>query len=106
MRFEIFNVNLDPTVGSEIKKVRPCTVVSPDEMNNALKTVIVAPMTTTRRDYPSRVDCHFQDKDGQIALDQLRSVDKSRLLRKLGKIEKEETQQEICDTLVTMFSFH
>lgn len=105
MRFEVFNVNLDPTVGSEIKKARPCTIVSPDEMNRSLRTVIIAPMTTIKRDFPSRVDCYFQGKDGQIALDQLRSVDKSRLLRKLGKIDEEDTQQEICDTLVTMFGF-
>src|SRR4051812_26724377 len=103
MRFDIYNVNLDPTVGSEIQKNRPCVIVSPNESNGQLRTVIAAPMTTTKRAYPTRVDCHFQGKDGQIALDQIRAVDKSRLSKRLGKIEDEDTQQAVCDTLVTMF---
>ena len=80
-RFDICLVNLDPTVGSEIKKTRPCVVISPNEMNRHLRTVIVAPMTTRGRAYPTRVACHFKGKDGQVVLDQLRTVDKIRLVR-------------------------
>lgn len=87
-RFEVYLVSLDPTVGSEIRKSRPCLVVSPDEMNRHIGTVIVAPMTSRGRPYPSRVPCRFQGKDGQIVLDQLRSVDRRRLTRKLGRIDR------------------
>ena len=86
-RFEVYLVDLNPTKGSEIFKTRPALVVSPDEMNKFLKTVIIAPMTTKGRKFPSRVECHFAGKDGQIALDQIRSVDKSRLVRKMGEID-------------------
>ena len=86
-RFEIYLVNLDPTVGREIRKTRPCLVVSPDEMNRHIGTVMVAPMTTRGRRYPSRVHCRFQGKDGQIVLDQMRCVDRRRLTRKLGRID-------------------
>jgi mRNA interferase MazF len=106
MRFDVYKVDLDPTVGSEIQKYRPCIIVSPSEMNRSLRTVIIAPMTTSRRSFPSRVDCHFHGKDGQIALDQLRTIDKSRLSKRMGKIENEDTQQAVCDTLMTMFSFY
>ena len=75
-RFDVFLVNLDPTVGSEIQKTRPCLVISPDEMNQAIATVIIAPMTTKGQRYPSRIVCNFQGKDGQIVLDQIRTVDK------------------------------
>lgn len=87
-RFEVYLVNLDPTVGSEIKKTRPCLIISPDEMNRYIATVIVAPMTTKGRPYPTRVPCRFQGKEGQIVLDQIRTVDKSRLIQKLGTISK------------------
>ena len=86
-RGDIWLVNLDPTVGSEIQKTRPCLVVSPDEINHNVQTVIVAPMTTRRRSYPTRVACRFKGKDGQIALDQIRAVDRSRLIKKLGSLE-------------------
>jgi mRNA interferase MazF len=86
-RFEVYLVNLDPTVGSEIQKTRPCLVVSPDEMNHAIRTVIVAPMTTAGQPYPTRVPCRFKGKDGQVVLDQIRTVDRSRLVRKLGRID-------------------
>jgi len=86
-RFEVYLVSLNPTVGREIRKTRPCLIVSPDEMNRHIGTVIVAPMTTRGRPYPSRVRCRFQGKDGQIVLDQLRSVDRRRLTRKLGRID-------------------
>ena len=85
-RFEVYLVNLDPTIGSEIKKTRPCLVISPDEMNRHIATVIVAPMTTKGRRYPTRIPCRFQGKDGQIVLDQIRTVDKRRLVKKLGVI--------------------
>jgi mRNA interferase MazF len=85
-RFDVFLVSLDPTVGSEIQKTRPCVVVSPDEMNDHLRTVIVAPMTTKGRAYPSRVACRFQGKSGEVVLDQLRTVDKARLAKRLGRL--------------------
>jgi len=83
-RFEVFLVNLDPTVGHEIKKTRPCLIISPDEMNRNISTLIVAPMTTKGRKYPTRVSCSFQNKRGQIILDQIRTIDKERLVKKLG----------------------
>ena len=102
-RFEVYLVNLDPTVGSEIKKTRPCLVISPDEMNRWIKTVIVAPMTTKGRAYPTRVPCTFQDKEGQIVLDQIRTVDKTRLVRKLGKIAS-SVQGDVLEMLAEMFA--
>jgi mRNA interferase MazF len=89
-RFEVFLVNLDPTVGSEIRKSRPCVIVSPDEMNRYVRTVVVAPLTTAGRPYPSRVPIHFAGKDGQVVVDQLRTVDKVRLARRLGALEARE----------------
>ena len=86
-RFDVYLVNLDPTVGSEIKKTRPCLIVSPDELNRHVATVIVAPMTTKGRTYPTRVPCVFQGKAGEIVLDQLRTIDRSRLVKKLGRID-------------------
>jgi mRNA interferase MazF len=102
-RFEVYLVALDPTVGSEIQKTRPCLVVSPDEMNRHIATVIVAPMTTQGRPYPSRVSCLFEGKDGQVVLDQLRTVDKSRLLKLLGRIDP-ETQNAVLAILAQMFA--
>ena len=89
-RFEVFLVNLDPTVGSEIRKSRPCVVVSPDEMNLYVRTVVVAPLTTAGRPYPSRVPVRFAGKDGQVVVDQLRTVDKIRLARRLGALKARE----------------
>ena len=86
-RFDIVLVSLDPTQGHEIQKTRPCVVISPDEMNRHIGTVIVAPMTTHGREYPSRVPVRFQRKQGQIVLDQIRTVDKSRLVKHLGKLD-------------------
>src|SRR5512136_1789714 len=97
-RFDVYLVNLDPTVGSEIQKTRPCLVVSPDEMNRHIASVIVAPMTTKGRLYPTRVPCRFQGKDGQIVLDQLRTVDRERLVRCLGQIAP-ATQRAVLSTL-------
>ena len=102
-RFDVYLINLDPTVGSEIKKTRPCLVISPDEMNRWIATVIVAPMTTKGRSYPTRVACKFQEQQGQIVLDQIRTVDKSRLARKLGRISK-TTQRDVLTTLAEMFA--
>ncbi len=102
-RFDVFLVNLDPTVGSEIHKTRPCVIISPDEMNRYIATVIVAPMTTKGKTYPTRVFCQFQGKDGQIVLDQIRTIDKSRLVQKLGQISQEE-QRGVLNTLTEMFA--
>lgn len=102
-RFEVYLINLDPTVGGKIEKTRPCLVISPDEMNHYIKTVIVAPMTTKGRSYPTRVKCQFKGREGQIALDQIRTVDNNRLLRKLGRIEK-RTADEVLTILNEMFA--
>jgi len=102
-RFDVFLVNLDLTVGSEIKKSRPCLIISPDEMNRFIATVIVAPMTTKGRDYPTRVSCVFQGKQGQVVLDQIRTIDKTRLVKRLGKVGP-QTQSEVLSVLAEMFS--
>jgi mRNA interferase MazF len=102
-RFEVYLIILDPTVGSEIQKTRPCLVVSPDEMNRFIRTVIIAPMTTKGTSYPTRVTCKFQGKQGQVVLDQIRTVDKTRLVRRLGRIDK-QTQAEVLSVLSEMFA--
>ena len=86
-RFDVYLVSLDPTQGFEIQKTRPCVVVSPDDMNHHIGTVIVAPMTTKGRDYPTRIPLTFQRRQGQIVLDQIRTVDKTRLVKRLGKLD-------------------
>lgn len=101
-RFAIYRIALDPTVGSEINKTRPCVVVSPDEMNRHIRTVIVAPMTTTRKGYPSRVACSFAGKHGEIVLDQIRTVDRSRLFKQIGKLDR-PTAARVTITLLRMF---
>ena len=102
-RFDVYLVNLDPTLGSEIRKTRPCLIASPNEMNRHIATVIVAPMTTKGRDYPTRVSCRFQGKDGQVVLDQLRTIDKVRLVGRLGRISK-STQEAVLTTLAELFA--
>ena len=102
-RFDVFLVNLDPTVGSEIQKTRPCLVVSPDEMNRHIATVIIAPMTTKGRPYPTRVRCRFEGKDGQVVLDQLRTVDKVRLVKRLGRLSP-AAQHDTLAVLAEMFA--
>jgi len=102
-RFEVYLINLDPTLGREIQKTRPCLIVSPDEMNDHISTLIVAPMTTKGKDYPTRVKCQFEGKKGQIVLDQIRTVDKIRLVKKLGKISA-STRKEVLVTLLDMFA--
>ena len=102
-RFEVQLVNVDPTVGREIKKTRPCMIVSPDEMNRNIGTVIIAPMTTKGRPYPTRISLRFQSKDGQIVLDQLRTIDKSRLVKKLGAIPT-PVQTAVLNALASLFA--
>lgn len=102
-RFDVYLVNLDPTVGHEIRKSRPCLVISPDEMNQYISTVIVAPMTTKGRNYPTRVPCVFQGKEGQVVMDQIRTVDKNRLVKRLGKIDS-QTQADVFSALSELFS--
>ena len=103
-RLEVYLVNLDPTVGSEIKKTRPCLIISPDEMNSYIRTVIIAPMTTAGKDYPTRIPCTFQRKKGHIVLDQIRTIDKSRLINMLGTIDA-KTQLDVINVLQQLFSF-
>ena len=102
-RFEVYLVNLDPTVGSEIRKRRPCLIVSPDEMNHCIRTALVAPMTTKGQTYPTRVVCRFQGKEGQVVLDQIRTVDRSRLIRKLGRIDP-KVAEKVLEVLQEMFA--
>ncbi len=102
-QFQIHLVALDPTRGSEIRQSRPCVVVSPDELNRHIATVIVAPMTTVTRSYPTRVPVTFQGRKGQVALDQIRTVDKARLVRRLGRVSP-ATAQAISGVLVEMFT--
>ena len=90
-RFDVFLVNLDPSVGSEIRKARPCVIVSPDEMNRHVNTVMIAPMTTVCRQWPTRVSVRFGGTDGQVAVDQMRAVDKTRLIRRLGTLNVTES---------------
>lgn len=103
-RFDVYLINLDPVVGSEIQKTRPCLIISPDEMNRHIRTVIVAPMTTAGKDYPTRISCKFKKKKGQIVLDQIRTIDKTRLVKKLGSINP-ETQLEVISVLQRLFAF-
>jgi len=102
-RFDVYLVNLDPTVGSEIRKARPYLVISPDEMNRHIRTVIVAPLTTGGKEYPTRVPCTFRRKKGQVVLDQIRTIDKARLVKKLGSIDP-GTQLEVITVLQQMFA--
>ena len=103
-RFDVWLVSLDPTRGSEIRKTRPCVIVSPDEINRNIQTVIVAPMTTAIRTYPTRVQVKFEGKNGEIVLDQIRTVDRNRLLRRLGSLPR-ATDRRTCAVLVEMFAW-
>jgi len=102
-RFDVYLVKLDPTTGSEIKKTRPCLLISPDEMNRFIGTVIVAPLTSKGRPYPTRVPRKFKSKRGHIVLDQIRTIDKTRLVKKLGRID-DQTQTAVLTLLNEMFS--
>ncbi len=101
-RFEVWWVNLEPTKGSEIRKMRPCVIISPDELA-ALKTVIVAPMTSQGFDFPSRISCEFPEKQALILLDQMRAVDKARLLEKMGILEA-SVQKKVISCLLELFA--
>ncbi len=92
-QYDVFLINLDPTIGHEIKKTRPCLVISPNEMNHTIRTIIIAPMTTKSRAYPTRIPVQFEGKTGWIVLDQIRTVDSLRLIKKLGSITKKEVIQ-------------
>ena len=102
-RFDVYLVRLDPTEGSEIRKTRPCLIISPDEMNRPLRTVIIAPLTTKGRGYSSRVPCTFDGKPGEVVLDQIRTVDKARLTRKLGTLDA-PTGRRVLGVLTKMFA--
>lgn len=102
-RFDVFLVNLDPTVGGEIRTSRPCVVVSPDELNRHVRTVVVAPMTTGGRPYPSRVPVSFAGRSGQVVVDQLLTVDKARLAKRLGALSPDEAAA-VLDVLREFFA--
>lgn len=101
-RFDVYLVTLDPTQGHEITKTRPCTAVSPDEMNRHIGTVIIAPMTSRSRSYPTRINCEFQGIRGQVVLDQIRTIDKSRLVKRLGQLAP-KTHKTVLEVLQEMF---
>jgi mRNA interferase MazF len=103
-RADVWLVSLDPTQGSEIRKTRPCAVVSPDEMNRHLRTIIVAPMTTAARPYPTRINLRFQGREAQVVLDQIRTIDKTRLVRRLGRLP-EAVGRRVSAGLVEMFGW-
>lgn len=102
-RFDVYLVSLDPTKGREIRKTRPCVVISPNEMNRYISTVIVAPMTSKGNSYPTRIPCQFQGAQGQVILDQIRTIDKTRFVKKLGSLSH-ATQGKILDCLAEMFA--
>jgi len=102
-RFDIFLIFLDPSQGSEIKKIRPCLVISPDEMNKYINTLIIAPMTSTLKPYPTRIPVTFDGKEGHIVLDQIRTIDKSRIIKKLGVLDA-DTASHVLETLGKMFN--
>lgn len=102
-RFEIYYVNLDPTIGNEIKKTRPCVIISPNEMNHYIATIIVAPLTSKLRNYPTRIPCKVEGKQGQIVLDQIRTVDKTRLIKKIDTLNK-TIQLKVLKVLKEMFA--
>ena len=103
-RFDVYLISLDPTVGSEIQNTRPCLIISPDEMNRHIRTVIIAPMTTSGKEYPTRIACEFMKKSGYIVLDQIRTIDKTRLVKHLGTLDP-ETQLKVISTLQRLFAF-
>jgi len=102
-RFDVYLVALDPTMGAEMQKTRPCLVISPDDMNRYLATAIVAPMTSRGKDYPTRVACRFQGKDGQVVLDQICTIDQARLIKRLGRIST-ATQAAVFAVLADLFA--
>lgn len=103
-RFEVWLIKLNPTQSSEINKSRPCLVVSPDEANNFLHTIIIVPLTSSLRNYPTRVNCTFENKSGQLAIDQIRAIDKSRLISKIG-VMADEISIELCAVMTETFKY-
>lgn len=103
-QFEVWTVELNPTKGSEINKTRPCLIISPNNMNKLLNTIIVAPLTHAHKNYPTRINCSFKGEEGQVVLDQIRSVDKIRLVKKMGRFDS-ETSKNVCTILQVMFQF-
>ncbi len=102
-QYQIVIVNLDPTVGSEIKKTRPCVIISPNEINKYLQTVVIAPMTSQSRHYPTRIEVRHDNKKGWIAIDQIRTIDKQRIIKivdKLSKVEIKKVKEIINETFV------
>jgi mRNA interferase MazF len=102
-RFDVVWVNLDPTVGKEIKKTRPAVVISPDEMNKYLDTIIIAPITSTIRNYPTRINCFIKNKEGQVVLDQIRAIDKFRVTGHICPLDK-QCYTKVIECLLEMFS--
>ena len=102
-RFEVYYVNLGPPIGSEIKKKQPCVIISPDEINRNISTIIIAPLSSKLRNYPTRVPCRVEEKQGQIVLDQIRTIDKLRLIKKIDTLNK-ITQKKLLKVLTEMFS--
>lgn len=92
-QYQIILVNLDPTIGSEIKKTRPCVVISPNEMNKYLRTVVIAPMTTSSKKYPTRIKVKLDNKTGWIVLDQIRTIDRQRMIKDIGELQNFEIQE-------------
>ena len=92
-QYQIVLVNLDPTIGSEIKKTRPCVIISPNEMNKYLRTIIIAPMTTSSKKYPTRIEVKHDRKIGWIVIDQIRTIDKQRIIKNLGRLSKPEIKE-------------
>ncbi len=103
-RFDVWNIDLNPTKGSEINKIRPCTVVSPNEANKFLNTVTIVPLTSTIKPYPTRLNCRFKGKNGQLVVDQIRSVDKSRLIEKLGSMDV-NTSKKLSALIIETFKY-
>jgi mRNA interferase MazF len=102
VQYDVYLINLNPTIGHEIKKTRPCLIISPDEMNDNLQTITIAPMTTKSHKYPTRVRVDFQDRTGWIVLDQIRTLDKKRLSKKLGAVDR-KTIQKVKAVIKEMF---
>ncbi len=104
-RFEIWLVALNQTTGSEINKSRPCLIVSPNEANRFLNTVVIVPLTSTIKPYPTRLDCLFNERHGQLVVDQIGSIDKTRLIEKLGTMDA-HTCKTLCDLIAEMFKYN
>jgi mRNA interferase MazF len=103
-RFDVWNIELNPTLGAEINKIRPCLVVSPNEVNKFLNTVVIVPLTDTIKPYPTRLDCQFKGKKGQLVVDQIRCIDKIRLINKLGTMDV-STSKNVCSLIIETFKY-